>query len=84
MTGFVVRQLTGRLPHGMARERGRFHALLIGSSGETGEFQPAVCGTRPGFLGGSGFVEPVNPEQAVTCPRCLRRLKNSYGVQNEA
>lgn len=72
---YVPRYLSGRLSNGAERGKGTlYHAIPLDARGNASEWATAVCGARPGRRSGSGFVEPLNADQAITCPRCLKKL----------
>lgn len=66
-----ARKLTGRCSSGAERGRGvKFHAVSTGSS----PWATALCGARPGRLS-AGWSEHLG--DAVTCPRCTRKLERA-------
>jgi hypothetical protein len=70
VSNYKPRRLSGRCSTGAQRGAGWvWHAVHGGASWGT-----AICGATPGRLSGCGFVEPESDEQAITCPKCLRRL----------
>lgn len=65
---FPVGRLTGRCCDGAERDGGtKWHLIL--NPGK------ALCGAKPGRLS-NGFLEEDGRE--VTCPRCLKKMKNDY------
>jgi hypothetical protein len=64
--GIAILRMTGRCANGAEREGGtRYHAVFNWR---------ALSGAKPGRLSDwSGY-----PGEAVTCPRCLNRLKKYW------
>jgi hypothetical protein len=73
--GYCVRSLAGRCANGSELDHGtRFHALPT-----TGQTWRALCGTKPGRRS-VGWVT-WGADQAVTCPRCIKKLEAMKGNQ---
>ena len=61
--GIAILRMTGRCANGAERDGGtRYHAVFDWR---------ALCGAKPGRLSDWSSY----PGEAVTCPRCLNRLK---------
>lgn len=70
--------LTGRLANGAERDCGTlWHAVSDDS-------YSALCGARPGRRsGGWGPFEPKelqDPNQPITCPRCLKKMQKAQAA----
>ncbi len=68
--GYEPHYLIGRAWNGAELDRGHVTHAVPQDSAYT--HAPALCGVRPGrrSAGWSAYAEPT-----VTCPRCLRKLK---------
>lgn len=70
--GYAVRILAGRCANGSELGGGtRWHAVPMGSEGLA---WTAQCGEKPGRRS-AGWSSWVVRGQAVTCPRCLKKLE---------
>lgn len=73
---YVPRILAGRLANGAERDHGNIvHA--VGNSGGV-----AICGTSPGRRSG-GWVPVHCGDDAITCPKCLRRIDQIKAIRGE-
>lgn len=70
--GYAVRMLAGRCVNGSELGSGtRWHAVPIG---EHGMAWTALCGAKPGRRS-AGWSSWIVRGQAVTCPRCSKKLE---------
>lgn len=70
--GYTVRVLAGRCANGSELGGGaRWHAVQIG---EHGMDWTAMCGAKPGRRS-AGWSRWIVRGQAVTCPRCAKKLE---------
>jgi len=72
--GYAVRMLAGRCANGAELDSGtRWHAVPIGDHGMS---WTALCGAEPGRRS-AGWSHWIVSGQAVTCPRCLKKLEQT-------
>ena len=79
--GYRVRSLAGRCANGAELDHGtRFHALkAIGVIGD--DTNTALCGAKPGRR--SVGWTTWGSDQAVTCPKCLKKLERSRSEKDQ-
>ncbi len=66
---YTAAYLSGRCANGAQRDTGRLYHAVLDTFNPWGK---ALCGAKPGKRSGCGFVQ--QPEQQITCPRCLKKL----------